>query len=159
MREPDVNIGRASIAGVAAGSSYLASAWLDSKLSSPPFNDLKLVGQMFTTKSPSWQVQGVAGHYGFSAALSLTYAAWFHRRLPGPRWLRGVIFLQLENATLYALALAVGFDRFHTGIKSGQLPPLGNMKTFKGQVVRHVAFGLALGAIYHPDETGPNHSR
>jgi hypothetical protein len=148
MRVPAVNINRALIAGVAAGSSYLASAWLDSKLNSHPFNDLKLVGQMFTTKSPSWQVQGVAGHYGFSAALSLTYAAWFHKRLPGPDWLRGITFLQLENASLYALALAVGFDRFHAGIKSGQLPPLANMKTFKGQVVRHVAFGLVLGTIY-----------
>jgi len=148
MKETDVNIGRALIAGVAAGSSYLASAWLDSKLSSHPFNDLKLVGQMFTTKSPLWQLQGVAGHYGFSAALSLTYAAWFHKRLPGPDWLRGLTFLQLENASLYALALAVDFDRFHAGIKRGQLPPLGNMKTFKGQVVRHIAFGLVLGTIY-----------
>lgn len=152
MKQSEANtkadIKRALLAGVAAGNSYLASAWLDSKLSSHPFNDVKLVGQMFTTRSPAWQIQGVAGHYTFSVALSWIYASWFYKRLPGPGWLRAVTFLQLENAVLYALALVVGFDRFHAGIRRGQLPPLANLKTFKGQVVRHIAFGLALGVLY-----------
>ena len=148
MEQSKVNTKRALLAGIAAGSSYLASAWIDSKLSSPPFNDVKLVGQMFTTKSPAWQIQGIVGHYGFSSFMSLAYAALFYKRLPGPRWLRGVTFMQLENTALYALALAIGFDKFHEGIKRGQLPPLANMQTFKGQALRHVAFGIALGALY-----------
>ncbi|HKP53029.1 MAG TPA: hypothetical protein VJ183_10285 [Chloroflexia bacterium] len=152
MRETNINVGRALVASVAAGTGYLASTWLDSKLSSHPFNDLKLVGQIFTTKSPLWQMQGVVGHYGFSVIVAFTYAAWFYRSLPGPPWLRGLIFLQIENTSLYPLGLAIGVDRLHAGIKRGQLPPLANMKTFKGQVVRHVAFGLMLGAIYRPKD-------
>lgn len=148
MKQSRIDIERALLAGIAAGSSYLASAWLDSKFSSHPFNDVKLVGQMFTTKSPVWQIQGVVGHYAFSSFMALTYAALFYKRLPGPDWLRGITFLQLENAALYAVALAVGFDKFHAGIKRGKLPPLAHMKTFKGQALRHVAFGLALGALY-----------
>jgi hypothetical protein len=148
MKQSTANTKRALLAGIAAGNSYLASAWVDSKLSSHPFNDVKLVGQMFTTRSPMWQVQGLAGHYGFSLFLALTYARWFYKRLPGPRWLRGLTFLQLENTLLYALALAVGFDKLHAGIRRRELPPLGNLKTFNGQVVRHMAFGLALGVLY-----------
>ena len=148
MAEEKMNVPCALVAGLAAGTSYLACAWLDSKLSSHPFNDLKLVGQLFTTKSPAWQIQGISGHYGFSMVMSLAYAAWFYRRLPGPGWQKGFTFLQIENAVLYAAALAVGFDKFHAGIKRGKLPPLGNLKTFNGQVVRHIAFGIALGALY-----------
>jgi hypothetical protein len=148
MKQSTADTKRALLAGIMAGNSYLASAWLDSKLSSHPFNDIKLVGQMFTTRSPMWQIQGLAGHYGFSLFVALTYAKWFYKRLPGPRLLRGVTFLQLENSSLYALALAVGFDQLHAGIKRGDLPPLANLKTFKGQVVRHIAFGLALGVLY-----------
>lgn len=151
MKQPKVNPKRALLASMAAGSSYLLSAWADSKLSSHPFNDLKLVGQMFTTKSPAWQIQGVVGHYGFSGAMSLVYAALFYKRLPGPRWLRGVTFLQLENTALYALVFAISFDKFHAGIRRGQLPPLANWKTLKGQALRHVAFGLALGALYRDE--------
>ncbi len=148
MSKSEINVNRAVIAGVAAGSSYLLSAWVDSKLSSHPFNDVKLVGQMFTTDTPSWQVQGLMGHYSFSVAMSLVYAKLFYRRLPGPPWLRGITFLQIENSALYLVALAIGFDKFHAGVKKGELPPLANLKTFKGQALRHVAFGAALGALY-----------
>ena len=144
----EANMSRALVAGLAAGSSYLVSAWVDSKLSSHPFNDVKLVGQMFTTKSPAWQTQGIVGHYTFSTVMSVVYAAFFYKRLPGPNWFKGLTFLQMENTALYLLALAIGFDNFHVGIKQGQLPPLANWKTFKGQALRHVAFGLALGALY-----------
>jgi hypothetical protein len=148
MKQSTADTKRALLASIAAGNSYLASAWVDSKLSSHPFNDVKLVGQMFTTRSPLWQIQGLAGHYGFSVFVALTYVTWFYKRLPGSPWLRGLTFLQLENAVLYAVALAISFDKLHAGIRRGELPPLANLKTFKGQVVRHVAFGLALGVLY-----------
>ena len=148
MKKKGLDLPRALGAGMAAGTAYLASAWADSKLSSHPFNDLQLVGQIFTTKSPHWQIQGVLGHYGFSGFMSIVYAALFYRRLSGPGWLKGVTFLQIENAALYALALGIGFDNLHAGIRRKKLPPLANWKTFKGQALRHVAFGAVLGALY-----------
>lgn len=133
------------MAGLAAGSAFLGAMWLDNKLSSWKFNDLKLVGQVFTTRSPIWQVQGVAGHFGFSVVMAFLYARYVYPRLSGPGWLRGVIFLQIENAILYPATVAA--DKVHAGIKSGQVPPMINMKTFKGQIVRHIAFGATLGLL------------
>ena len=152
MGKSDVNVKRALLAGIAAGTAYLGATWADSKLSSHPFNDLKLVGQPFTTKSPDWLIQGLAGHYGFSAIVSLAYASWAYNWLPGPGWLKGLLFLQLENTVLYPGAAIL--DPFHAGIQGGQLAPLLNWKTFKGQVVRHVAFGIVLGALYKPGVRG-----
>ena len=139
------NLRSAIAGGLAAGTAYLGAMWLDSKLSSWPFNDLKLVGQMFTTRSPLWQLQGLAGHYGFSVIMALLYVRYGRQRLRGPGWLRGIIFLLMENVLLYPLGLVA--DRMHAGIKYGQLPPVLNRKTFFGQLIRHVAFGAVLGEV------------
>jgi hypothetical protein len=77
--------------------------------------------------------------------MALTYARYAQQRLPGPGWLRGVLFLLLENVALYPAALIV--DRMHAGMKAGQLPPLLHRKTFAGQIVRHIAFGMTLGLM------------
>ncbi|MFL5735206.1 MAG: hypothetical protein ACJ78Q_18775 [Chloroflexia bacterium] len=141
-----VYTGRAVAAGFAGGTAYLASVWADNRLSSQHFDDLKLVGQVFTTRSPAWILQGLAAHFGFSVVVALLYAAWGARRLPGPSWMRGVLFLQLENAVLYpgaGLLMPV-----HAGVKSGQVPSLFERKVIQGQLVRHIAFGLVLGWMY-----------
>lgn len=132
-------------AGVASGSAFLAAMWLDNKLSSWQFNDLKLVGQIFTTRSPAWQLQGLAGHYSFSVVMAYVYATYARRRLPGPGWLRGILFMMAENTLLYPAAPLI--DRIHAGMKAGQLPPLVNRKTFYGQITRHIAFGAVLGSL------------
>lgn len=146
MKNNHVDVERALVAGGAAATAFLATTYLDSKLSSHPYNDVKLVGQMLTTKSPFWQLQGVAGHYSFASVMALIYARYAYKRLPGPGWLRGLLFLQIENNSLYVLAPLL--DRFHAGKKAGQLPPLMNLKTYMGQALRHVVFGMVLGAVY-----------
>lgn len=148
MDDKNVDREQALLAGAAAGTAYLAATWLDSKLSSHPFNDVKLLGQIFTTRTPWWQLQGLLSHYAFGSLVAMVYASWGVRSLPGPGWLKGLIFLQIENTLLYPGALLM--DKFHAGIKSGQLAPLMSWKTFKGQVVRHIAFGVALGLLYRP---------
>jgi len=145
-KNTQLDIPRALLSGAAAGTAYLAAMWADNKISSHKFNDIKLVGQIFTTRSPFWQIQGLVGHYGFSGVMALLYATQAYHRLPGPGWLRGLIFLQIENTILYPLAIPM--DPRHAGVQSGQLPPVWNWKSFWGQVVRHVAFGVALGALY-----------
>jgi hypothetical protein len=136
-------------AGLAAGTAYLGTMWLDNKISSWDFDDLKLVGQMFTTKSPLWQLQGLAGHYAFSIAMSTIYIRYARRHLPGPGWLRGITFMMLENALLYPAAGLI--DNIHAGMKANLLPPLLNKKTFLGQVTRHIAFGAVLGLLASRD--------
>ena len=148
MNAESVDVPRAVGAGLAAGSAYLAAVWADSKLSSHPFNDLKLVGQMVTTRSPWWQMQGLAGHYGFSVVMALLYARYARAALPGPGWLKGIIFLNIENLALYPAGLLI--DRYHAGVRAGELPRMMTWKTFAGQVVRHIVFGLTLGLLYRP---------
>jgi hypothetical protein len=146
VKDEHVDVQRAVGAGLAAGTAFLATTYLDSKLSSHPYNDLKLVGQVFTTRSPAWQIQGVVGHYGFSIFMALLYARYAYRLLPGPGWLKGLLFLMIENNGLYPLAPLL--DRIHAGRRKGELPPLTSLKSFAGQTWRHVAFGLVLGALY-----------
>ena len=148
MKHLEIDAPRALLAAIAAGNAYLASMWLDNKFFSHPFNDLKLTGQLWTTKSPTWEIVGVANHFSFSVVVSMLYAAWGYSHLPGPHWLRGLLFLQMENALLYPGAALI--EPFHAGIKSGQLPTLLSRKSFMGQASRHVAFGLALGLVYRP---------
>jgi hypothetical protein len=145
-QQVEVDTPRAIAAGIAAGTSFLGAMWLDNRLSSHEFNDLKLVGQIFTTKWPWWAVQGLTVHYFVSVVVALFYAKFVYPRLPGPGVLKGIIFLNIENVAFYPGALLA--DRLHAGIRGGQLPPLLNMKTFLGQVVRHIAFGAALGLLY-----------
>lgn len=145
-KKTNVDVPRALFAGVAAGTAYLAAMWADNKLSRHKFNDIKLVGQIFTTRSPFWQIQGLVGHYSFSGVMALLYASQAYNRLPGPGWLRGLVFLQIENSVLSLLTPLM--DKRHAGIKSGQLPPVWKWKSFWGQVVRHLAFGVTLGAVY-----------
>ncbi|MBF6613421.1 MAG: hypothetical protein IVW55_09875 [Chloroflexi bacterium] len=149
MKQSEVDMERALFAGAVAATAFLATTWVDSQVSSHPYNDLKLVGQFFTTRSPAWIIQGVAGHYTFALLVSLLYARWGYNLLPGPGWLKGLIFLQIENSLIYPGAVI--FDKVHAGVRSGQLPPLLSRKSFWGQLLRHVAFGLALGALYKPE--------
>ena len=146
MSDSKLDPGRAVVAGLAAGTAYLAAMWADNKLSSQRFDDLKLVGQVFTTRAPAWVIQGLLVHYGFSVAIALLYASWGARRMPGPPWLKGVLFMQLENAILYPGAALV--MPIHAGVKSGQVPSMFERKVIQGQLLRHLAFGLALGGVY-----------
>lgn len=146
--ENRVDAVRAVTAGLAAGGAYLGAMWVDNRVSSHEFDDLKLVGQVFTTKSPWWVVQGLVGHFGFSAVMGLVFAKFAYGRLPGPGVVKGIIFLNIENASLYPGAFVI--DKFHAGIRAGQLPPLLNKKTFLGQITRHIAFGAVLGLLYKP---------
>ena len=146
MKNTKTNLLRTVATGMAAGSAFLAATWLDSRLSRYPFNDVKLVGQMLTTRSPMWQLQGLAGHYGFSIVMTLLYGRVFYSRLPGPPVLRGITFLQIENLALYPLVYLL--DSFHAGMRAGEVPSMGNMKIFMGQALRHVAFAAVLGAMY-----------
>jgi hypothetical protein len=82
--------------------------------------------------------------------MAFVYARFVYARLPLPPLLKGIVFLNIENAVLYPLGPVV--DRVHSGIKSGQLPSMFTMKTFLGQVVRHIAFGAVVGLLYRPPE-------
>jgi hypothetical protein len=130
-----------------AGSAYLAEMFADMRLLDYPLNDLRMLGEQFGRRR-SWPLVGTAMHYSFSIFLTYIYAAYGHDRLPGPDWLRGLIFINIENGTLYPFAPLL--DRFNPTIHSGEMPAVFTRTGFVNQFLRHAAFGLTLGALYRP---------
>ena len=79
-------------------------------------------------------------------ALAEIYAAVFKRLLPGPNWLKGVLFA--ETFITGAWSLTPLADKYHPLIQDGELPRLATPVAFLQNLVRHLVFGLALGVLY-----------
>jgi membrane-associated protein len=72
----------------------------------------------------------------------LAYGAWAACALPGPHWLRGVLFAVLPLAVSLLLILpALGAGPLGLGLGVGPVPTLG-------ETVRHLAYGLTLGITF-----------
>lgn len=136
---------RVIAAALGAGSAYLAEMFADMKLLDYPLNDLRMLGEQFGRRR-SWPIVGAAMHYSFSIFLTYIYAAYARDHLRGPDWLRGLIFINIENGTLYPFAFLL--DRFNPTIHSGEMPAVFTKTGFVNQLLRHAAFGLTLGSLY-----------
>jgi hypothetical protein len=135
----------AAVAGTVAAAAYLAEMAVDLPLLDCPTNDLLLLGGIFSRDRRVWPLVGTALHFGFGATLAQGYGL-VARRLPGPPWLRGVAFTMVENTLLWGLVPL--FDRFHPAIRAGDLPKMNRPIPFLQQVLRHIAYGAALGIVY-----------
>lgn len=145
-RPTDVpNPRRAALAGALGAGAYLVEMAADLALLRCPTNDLLLLGRPFSADRRTWPVVGAALHFFFGVVLAQVYAA-VGRRLPGPPWLRGLLFTQLENCLFYGLVPLL--DRYHPAIEAGDLPPLFRPVPFLQQLLRHLAYGVVLGAVY-----------
>ncbi len=131
-------------AALAAGSVYLAEMAVDMRLLNYPLNDIRMLGEMFGRRR-AWPLVGTAAHYSFSIFLAYVYAAYARENLPGPPWMRGIIFINIENGILYPFAPLL--DRFNPTIHSGAMPPVFSKTGFVNQLLRHAAFGLVLGGL------------
>ncbi len=145
--------GRAALAGALGAAAYLAEMAVDLALIDCPTNDLKLLGRPFTANPRLWPVVGTAIHFANGVALAQVYAAAGRHRLPGPPWLRGTVFTLIENMLLWGLVPL--FDRYHPAIRAGELPKMNHLVPFAQQVLRHLAYGAVLGAVYGDGRRGP----
>lgn len=139
-------VGRAIVAGLVASAAYLAMMALDMRLLRYPQNDLVLQGRLAPVPRRFWLPAGLVMHSGFGVALALIYALVVHERLPGPAWCRGILLANLENALLWPLTRVI--DRYHPAVRDGQMPPMNTPRCFLQAVLRHIAFGAALGVVY-----------
>jgi hypothetical protein len=137
---------RAVYAGTGAAFAYLLVMYADMSLTRSPSDDLLLLGRPFTSSRRTARLIGLPLHCCFGVGVALLYAAYGHRRLRGPDWLRGLTMLAVENTVLWP-ATFLG-DRVHPAIVSGELPRLNAPVPAAQQVARHAAFGLVLGLIY-----------
>lgn len=138
---------KAGAAGVLAAGAYAAEMWLDLRLLRYRFNDFTLLGRPFTSSRKHWMLLGALIHACNGFLFGAAYA-FVHPRLRGPGWARGALAAQVENLVLWPFMLLV--DRYHPGRRDGELAPAWSSPSFLVAVLRHLAFGLALGLLYRP---------
>ena len=137
----------ATLAGAAAALAYAAAMEADLRLTGNRVDDFALLGRPFVPgRRDLARPVGAAVHLANAVTLALIYAVAAHDRLPGPPWLRGVLYANLENVVLYPLTAAA--DRIHPGVRDGQIDRYWTWPAFWQSVPRHVAYGAVLGAVY-----------
>jgi hypothetical protein len=140
-----IDLRAAAAAGASAGIAYLAMMEVDNRLTGQKLDDLLILGRPFVEDPSRARKLGVAIHLANAATLGVVYAAFMHDRLPGPAWLRGVIFGNVENTTLYPLAL---LEQAHPAVRAGEVDRYWTVPAYLQSIPRHVAYGAVLGWLY-----------
>lgn len=135
----------ASVAGLAAGSAFLATMEVDLRLTCRNLDDRILLGRPAVREASHAKTAGTIIHALNSLVFAFLYALVCDR-IPGPPWWKGTLFFNIENIVLYPIT---ALERHHPAIKSGQLAPYWNWPAFLQSIPRHIAFGAVLGIVYH----------
>jgi hypothetical protein len=133
-----------AISGLAAGAAFVAVLEIDLRLTGRNVDDLMILGRPFIEEPAKARALGGALHAFNSVALASLYAM-LEQRIPGPGWLKGVIFANVENAILYPITL---FEDIHPAIRSGQVDRYFTWPAFWQSIPRHIAYGAVLGILY-----------
>jgi hypothetical protein len=139
---------RAAVAGLLATVVYSVAMEGDKYLIGNRFSDVRFIEGMLGSEKRTRSTFVLAWllHIVNGVALAELYAAFVKRFLPGPDWLKGAIFGEVFIAGAWGLTPLA--DRHHPLIKSGEMPRLANWTSFAQNLIRHLAFGLALGWLY-----------
>ena len=136
------------MAGLAGAVAYLLAQQVDRRIANPRSNDLVLLGGPFTGRPRRRLLVGLVLHLLGGVSMGLFFERYARERLWGPTWLRGIVLVQAENATLFPLVW--GMDRAHPAVTSGDLAPMWNAAYFVQQAWRHLALGAVMGAVLGP---------
>jgi hypothetical protein len=139
-----LNAKAVTLSGLAAGAAFVAVLEADLRLTGRNVDDLMILGRPFTEDPSKARAVGMAIHVVNSLALASLYAT-LEARLPGPGWMKGVIFANVENVILYPITR---FEDVHPAIRTGQVDRYFNWPAFWQSVPRHIAFGAVLGVLY-----------
>ena len=132
------------VSGLAAGAAFLAVLEVDVRMTGRNVDDLMILGRPFTKDPNRARVLGGAIHAANSLTLASLYAA-LERNIPGPPWLKGIIFANVENVILYPVTV---FEDIHPAIRAGLVDRYFTWPAFWQSVPRHIAFGAVLGVLY-----------
>lgn len=141
---------RVVASGLISGAGFLAAMLADLAVANNQADDLVLLGGTAPVDPKRWRLIGVLLHFGNSVALAAAFVR-LRSYLPGGgnRYLRGLIFIQIENLLLYPLVLIIG--RYHPARRDGRLADFWSPVVFLQEVFRHAVFGLLLGALLDRD--------
>lgn len=134
----------ATISGLAAGAVFALVLEADLRLTGNNVDDLLVLGSPFVSNPEEARRLGLAIHALNSVALAALYGKarpW----LPGPPWLKGVIFANVENLILYPVTL---LEDLHPAIRTGLVDRYFTWPSFWQSVPRHVAYGAVLGILF-----------
>lgn len=140
-----VDFKAAVVAGLVGGAVYVATAEIDNRLTGQNIDDLKLLGRPFVKNPDHAKLAGVPVHINNAISLAIAYAAFGRNHLPGPPWLRGAIFANIENTALYPLT---SLERFHPGIRNGEIDRYFSFKAYLQSVPRHITYGAVAATVY-----------
>jgi len=141
-----VNYSRLALAGAVATGVYTLAMYVDIALTGNDADDVQLIEGIVRGERKHWPIVGWIGQLGNGYGLAGLYASVFDRLLPGPGWLRGLLFG--EGFILAVWPLTPLLDRYHPLIRRGQLPRYCRLLPLVQNLVRHGLFGLALGLLY-----------
>ncbi len=147
--QPNWRPWRAALVGGIATIIYSIVMEGDMSLTGNRFSDVRFIeGFLLRLPLPRQSLLLLAWiiHLLNGVLLAELYAAVFKRFLPGPHWLKGVLFSELFLTSAWVLTPLA--DKYHPMIKGGELPALASWKSFWQNIVRHLAFGLTLGLLY-----------
>jgi hypothetical protein len=133
-----------TVAGLAAGAAFLVVLEADLEVTGRNVDDLVILGRPFVKDPGDARALGGGIHAANSIALAAVYAAVVDR-IPGPPWLRGIIFANVENLLLYPITL---LEDLHPAIRDGQVDRYFTWPAFWQSVPRHIAYGAVLGILY-----------
>ena len=137
---------RAALAGTLASAAYAAEMYADIAVTGSHFDDVQLIEGALRGRKARVPVLGMLIHLANGAVLGEVYGALVEPFLPGPAWVRGLIFGQIFLLAVWPSVPVV--DRLHPLIKRGEMPRLTGRVTFAQNVARHLIFGLVLGVVY-----------
>src|SRR5579875_438649 len=140
--------GKAATTGLIATIIYSIVMENDKFLIGNRFSDVRFIDGILEGKKQTrtGMILAWAIHLLNGIALAEIYAAVVKRFLPGPAWLRGMLFGEIFVAAVWGLTPLA--DKHHPLIKDGEMPQLANWRSFWQNSLRHLAFGLTLGLLH-----------
>jgi hypothetical protein len=136
---------RGAVAGAIASAAFLAGMFIDLAVTRQRTNDLRLLGELPPIARRAWPLTGTIAHMVNGTALGAVFG-WSYSRLPGPGWLRGLIFGQVENLLLWPFIMVI--DKIHPSIRKGALDRYNRPGPFLAEVYRHAIYGVVLGVAF-----------
>ncbi len=142
----------AALAGTLATVTYSIAMEGDKFLIGNRFSDVRFIEGIVAGRKREkrfWLLAWLI-HFLNGVALAEIYAAVFKRFIPGPNWLKGVLFGEIFVISIWGLTPLA--DKYHPLIKDGEMPKLANWKAFYQNLIRHLVFGLTLGLMYRGEK-------
>ncbi len=146
-RRPDrlATIVHGALAGIPAGLAYLATEWVDNRLSRRRLHDMQLLARPFVRSPRRANLLGFGMHIGNSMVIGAIYGSIAEPHLPGPPLVKGSLFVAIENTILYPV---LALERFHPARKTNDMGSYWSVRSYLWTMPRHFAYGAVLGSLY-----------